>query len=527
MNIIRLTALCFLFFGLSAHAQTTTNLKSKSPYPTKYTSATDQALIIKAVTVAPVFDNASNIYKKSVEDHLKALIKADYYWSLNEFSSPKKDFRLDEFDEDAKLTLQALDKSQADGLITCFIMKGPQGLSIQLNLYTHDQGKLLIREEYQDANLFEISRVSDVVTRMYVALKSRLPYSGYITSRNGNAVTVNIGTKSGFKSGDVITIAQVLKINRHPKLQFMTSVEKEIIGRVSLTKVESDSSFGDITFEKENGVIERGSKVLPLEGVRYPVGSNNPSLAGVLPNENNPVEWLPSKPPQFGRISIMGGITDFADNAVLVDGTSLEASESYALTFDLTTELWITPEYFAELKLQQASFETENPLVGSTPSSLNYTLNKLDLSFGYKYLIDGNFWGPQVYGSIGYYSHRVHVSDSTPTALASFDLKGTDLTVGGMFPVTIHNDVAIGAQAKFLFFETMSENPVSSGGPSPTFNQFDVMGTYQYTTNINLKGTISFLNIQASYSGDGDKNPPTRSLDEKLSTYLVGIEYLF
>lgn len=526
MNIIRLTALCFLFFSLSVASAQTTDLKSKSPFPTKYSSAVDQALVIKSIAVAPVFDNASNIYKKAVEEHLKHLIKEDYYWALTDFTSPKKDLRIDEFDEDPKLTTQALEKSQADALMTCFVIKGPQGLSVQLNLYTRDQGKLLLREEFMDPLLFEIARVNDVVTRLYATLKTKLPYSGYITSRNGNSVTVNIGSKSGLKEGDVITLAQVLKINRHPKLQFMTSVEKEILGRVSLTKVESDSSFGEITFEKENGVIERGSKVLPLEGVRYPINNRN-SLAGVLPDEKNAEEWVPAPTPQFGRISIMGGLTDFSDNAVLVDETSFEASNTTALTFDLTTELWITPDYFAELQLQQSSFKADNDLAGSSPSSLNFNLNILDLSFGYKYLIDGNFWGPQIFGSIGQYTHKVRVSDSTPTAFTSYEVKGFDLTVGGMFPVTLKNDVAIGAKAKFLFFEKFSESPVSSGGGKPSFNQFEILGSYQYSTNINFKGTVTFTNMQMTFAGDGDKVPPSRSLDEKLSTYLFGIEYLF
>lgn len=522
---MKLSALCFLFFGLSAFAQST-SVKSKTPFPTKYTSAADQALVIKAVTVAPVYDNSNNIYKKSVEDHLKNLIKEDYLWALADYTSPKKDIRIDEFDEDQQLTLQALDKSQADAVITCFLIKGPQGLSIQINFYTRDGGKLLLREEFQDAKLFEITKVNDVITKMYATLKSKLPYSGYITSRSGNTVTLNIGNKTGVKSGDILTIAQILKINRHPKLHFMTSVEKEIIGRVSLTQVESDSSFGEITFEKENGVIERGSKILPLDFVKYPP-KGAPPLADALPNEKNPVEWLPAPTPQYGKISIMGGVTDFSDNAVLVNGTSLEAEKSLALTFDLATELWITPEYFAELQLQQSSFKVDNDLAGSTPSSLNYTFNKMDLSFGYKYLIDGNFWGPQIFASLGYYTHSVRVSDSTPTSFTSFDLTGNDLTVGGMFPVTLKNDVALGAQAKFLFFEKFTEKPVGSGGPSASFNQFDVLGTFQYTTNINIKGVISFTNIQASFSGNGAKNPPSRSLDEKVSTYLVGIEYLF
>lgn len=530
MNITRLTALCFFVFGLTAFAQTasaqSTSLKNKTPFPTKYTSLPDQALVIKAVTVAPVYDNSNNIYKKSVEEHLKALIQDDYFWALADFSSPKKDIRVDEFDEDQQLTLQVLEKSQADAVITCFLIKGPQGLNIQMNLYTRDGGKLLLREEYQNATLFEISKVNVAITKMYASLKAKLPYSGYITSRSGNAVTVNIGKNAGLTDGAVLTIAQILKVNRHPKLNFMTSVEKEIIGRVSLTQVESNSSFGEISFEKENGVIDRGSKVLPLEGVKYSPKGTAP-LAEVLPNEKNAVEWLPAPTPQYGKISFMGGFTDFTDNTVLANGTSLEAGKSLALTFDLATELWITPEYFAALELQQSSFKTGNDLAGSLPTSLNYTLNKMDLSFGYKYLIDGNFWGPQISASLGYYTHSVRVTDTTPTAFTSFDLKGVDLTVGGMFPVTLKNDVAIGAQAKFLFFEHFDEKPVNSGSASPSFNQFDVLGTVQYTTNINLKGMISFSNVQANFSGSGTKTPASRSLDEKVSTYLLGIEYLF
>lgn len=528
MNILRLTAVGFLFFGLAAlpvYSQTT-NLKNQTPFPTKYTSASDQALVIKSVTVAPVYDNSNNIYKKSVEDHLKTLIKEDYFWALSEFSSPKQDVRVDEFDEDTALTLQVLDKSNADAVLTCFLIKGPQGMNIQMNFYTRDGGWLLIREEYQNSTLFEINKVNEVVTKMYNSLKAKLPYSGYVTSRSGNSVTVNIGKRSGLSAGSILTVAQILKVNRHPKLNFMIGVEKEIIGRITLTKVENESSFGEISFEKENGVITRGSKILPLEGINYPTKNEAP-LADLLPNEKNAIEWLPAPTPQYGKISIMGGFTDFSDNAVLVNGTSIESEKSLALTFDLATELWITPEYFAGLQLQQSSFKTDNNLSGSTPTSLNYSVNIMDFSFGYKYLIDGNFWGPQILASLGYYTHSTRVTDTTPTGFTSFDLTGFDLTVGGMFPVTLKNDVAIGAQAKFLFFEKFSEKPVNSGSASPSFNQFDVLGTYSYTTNVSFKGMISFSNVQATFSGSGSKNPPSRSLDEKLSTYLVGIEYLF
>lgn len=524
MGIIRLTSLLF-FISFSAIAQTS-SLKNKVPYPTKYSSASDQALVIKTVTLAPVFDNVNDIYKKPVAEHLKNLIKADQFWAYADFISPKADLRIDDFEESTQLTMETLEKSQADGLMTCFIIKGPKGLSIQLNLYSKDNGKLLLREDFNDENIFEVAKVNAVIAKMYATIKSKLPFSGYITSRQGNSVTVNIGSKLGVKAGDTLTVAQIIKVNRHPKLNFMTSVEKEIIGRISLSKVDSDSSFGEISMEKENGVVERGSKILPLEFVKYPATSDS-SLADIYPNEKNPGEWLPARPPQFGKMSLLAGFTDFSDNSILADDTSLEAGNSLALTFDLTTELWITPEYFATLQLQQASFKADNDLSGSTPGKLNYSLNKIDLSFGYKYLIDGNFWGPQVYTSLGYYTQEVRVSDSVPTAFTSTELTGMDLTVGGLFPVTLKNDIAIGAQAKFLFFENLSEGPVNSGDASASFNQFDVIGSYQYTTNVNFKGVLSFSNVQTTFNGSGTKTPQTRSLDEKISTYLVGIEYLF
>lgn len=500
--------------------------KNKSPFPTQYFSAADEALIIKSVTLAPVYDNSNNIYKKTVEDHLKSLIKEDYFWAFAEFIPPKENFRVDEFDENLNLTLEALNKSRADGVLTCFLIKGPQGMTIQLNLYGKGTGKLLLREEFQDPKLFEISKINEAITKMYTNLKSRFPYSGYITSRSGNIVTVNIGKNSGVKDGDTITIAQILKINRHPKLNFMTGVEKEILGRVLLTQVESETSFGEISLEKEAGVITKGHKILPLDFVKYPPKGIAP-LSEIIPGEKNPIEWLPAPTPQFGKIALMAGTTRFSDSAVLVNDTSLKAESDLGLTFDLSTELWITPEYFVELELQQSLFKADNPLPGSNPRSLNYTLNTMDLSFGYKYLIDGHFWGPQLFASLGYYTHSIRVSDSTPTALTSFDLNGFDLTVGGMFPVTLKNDFALGAQAKFLFFDNFMEKPVSSGGPSSTYSRFDVLASYQYTTNINLLGTISLTNVQVTYTGNGAKNPASRSLDEKISTYLVGVEYLF
>jgi hypothetical protein len=518
-------ALIFTFISSTGFSQNI-SVKNKNPFPTKYVSASDENLVIKSITLVPAFDNVGDIYKKEIDNLLKELIHKDTFWSYTDFSLNKKKFRLDDFENQPDLVLQALGESGADGLLTCFILKGPQGLQIQLNLFTKDKGQLLVREEFQDKELFELSKVKDVMTQLYQQMKSRLPYSGYITSRKGNSVTVNMGSKLGIKAGDVLTIAQIVKVNRHPKSHFMVSVEKEIIGRVTLNKVEEETSFGEISFEKETGVVAKGSKILPLNFVKY-TSTQASLVAESFPNEKSPYEWLPAPTPQFGKIHILGGLTDFTESLVLQDGSNLDTGNRAAPTLDLSTELWITPDVYANLDLREMIFKGNNSLTGSTPADLNFTVSRVEFAIGYKYLIEGNFWGPQIYSSLGYLSQTVRTSDSTPTGFTTYELTGLSITAGGLFPVTLKKDWAFGAQAKFMVFEHFDETPVDSGKANADFTEFDLIGSYQYTTNINFKGMLAFTNIQTSFNQTGNKTPLTRSFDEKVSSYMFGFEYLF
>ncbi|MFN3695835.1 MAG: hypothetical protein ACK4VO_00215 [Pseudobdellovibrio sp.] len=520
--------LIFTLSSLSVQAQNFSdgNVKNKNPFPTKYVNKTDESLVIKSISIAKVFDNVDGVYSKGVEQLLKELVSKDHAWALTEYKFSKKNYRIDEFETEPADVLQALSESNADALLTCFILKGPTGLNIQLNLFNKDKGYLLVREEFQDQNIFEINKINDAVIELYKQLKSKMPYVGYVTSRNGNSTTVNMGSRLGLKSGDVLTVAQIVKINRHPKLNFMVGVEKEIIGRIALTKVDEETSFGEITFEKETGVITKGSKILPLNFVKYTTTQASP-VADSFPNEKNPYEWLPSPTPQFGKVHIIAGLSDFTQSLVLQDGSNLDSGNRAAPYLDMQAELWITPEVYANIDLRQMYFKGTNALSGSTPSTLNYTVGRVEFSMGYKYLIDGNFWGPNIYSSLGYLSHNVRVTDSTPTGFTSYELTGLSITAGGMFPVTLKKDWAFGGQAKFMLFEHFNETPVDSGKANSDFTEFTLMGTYQYTTNINLKGQIIFQNIQTTFNLNGNKNPISRSVDEKATSYMFGFEYLF
>lgn len=520
----------FVFVSSSATAQIK-NIKKDSPYPTKYFSSDDTHLTLKTLTVAMSYDNVGGIYKEAAERTLIDLISKDQFWAYSEFKWPasisKTEQRADAFDGNPAITLETLVSSKANGLISTITTKSPQGINVVMTLFTQDKGYPLIQLSYQDEKLFEISKFKEIITNLYLQLKQKLPYKAFITSRRANKITINAGLNAQLKLNDKLSVAQIIKINRHPKLKFMTGVEKEITGQIVLTDVQEYSSFGEIIFEKEAGVIEKNSKLLPPHFLNY---QNTESIAGASTSSNDksqPSEWVSQATPQFGKITLLGGFSDYKLSTVLNTGLPYDSGNSFAPTYELGAQLWITPNYFAQINLQQLFFKGSNSLTGSFPGTLNYTVSNMDLLFGYKYALNGNFWGPNLTGALGYLSKSTSISNSSPTAFSSFETSGLQLQAGGYFPVTEKNDAGLGIDLKYLFTTRLSESPVDSGTSNPTFSQFNFYGTYAYTSNINLKGEIIFSSINAGFSGNGSRINPAQSIEEKITSYLFGIEYLF
>lgn len=250
--------------------------KNKKPFPVKYISEIDQKISIKTVTLAPVYDNVNAVYSSAVQKLLVDLLQSDKTWGYAEFPEMNKKIFVETFDTKPKEVLDILDKTKTQALLTAMITKGPHGLTARLKFYTQDQGLILLEENFQDINTFEVAKVREEFVTLYHRLKNKLPYQGSVLSRRGLDVTLNIGEKNGAKVGQEVALAQILKLNRHPKLKTLVGVEKEILGKVQITKVESYLSFGQIIFEKETGVVEVGAKIIPTDFIAYPKPVLNP-----------------------------------------------------------------------------------------------------------------------------------------------------------------------------------------------------------------------------------------------------------
>lgn len=552
----------FLFL-ISVSVLAQTSAKNKSPFPVKYTSKADQNILLRTITLAPVYDNLNGIYARPIQKLLVDLLQTDKSWGYAEIVGHDQNKFIENYDLYPVDVLDVLAKTNAQGLLTAFITKGPRGLSAKLKLFTHDQGLLLAEESIEDINAFEISRLRQQFVQMYQNLKNKLPYRGYVLSRRGLEVTISLGSINGVKAGQELTLAQIIKLNRHPKLKFLVGVEKEIIAKVIVKKADTYLSFAQITFEKESGVVDIGAKVLPTDFISYPlpeinkegdvIGEKNTANAKPVSNDKPAMEAAPSGDAQAdqadeqreelldrhnstGILTAQGLITQYSESNSLSNGTEASSSQSFAPGVHFGALMYLKDGFFGEASYQTTSFGVSNGLNGSSPAHLSVNLTKINASVGYDYVFTEEEDSEQeeilsedikFTGLLGVTYFNTSISNSSPVSLTSTQISAINMTLKASMPVSETMPLTLGGKFELFFNPSLSESPVNSGNATTTMTSFGFFGIYKLSEKYNLRGDITLTNINNRFSGSATRPVPAGSGKQELMTEQVGIEYLF
>jgi hypothetical protein len=485
----------------------------------------DAAVSIRDVTIAPLSDNVSNIYAVPMTEHLRTVVEDDRQWPLKKYPTGESS-TVEAFEDNPKAVQSLLKKAAADTLLAGRITKGPNGINIKLNLFSANDGQLLAQEILQDYSGFEVKDLKIQLENIYAKLKSKLPYGGVVLSRKGNLVTINAGFRQGLQQGQDVSIIQILKINRHPRFKFIISAEKEIIGKIRINKAEESLSFGDITLERTEGVIQPAMKIMPVTYVAY-----SPKPTDGIVSTDNAREWVPKPSPSFGMVGLMLGIGNNKLSNTVNSIGAVEGTNTFAPMIRVNGELWLTTNWFMGLDLRQYLFSVENGYAGSTPREITVSALQTSLQLGYNLLMTDEYFGPKFQFLGGYSKMTTTVDTSQPTAYTSLGVGGFALGIGGFIPLaTEPEDLPITLGAKLLFFlnNTVEESPVSSGaGSSGKITSFSAFGIYRWTEHMNIKGQLDYDLFSASFSGTGTRTPAASSWSHTMTTISGGIEYLF
>lgn len=485
-----------------------------------YVSQDDQDLTIQKVVIADVLDNVSGVYSKPLTDWLVKKVETDNQW--NPVSTREK---IESDYLDPEKVQKILSSENAQALITARVLRGPQGLSYRMTFFVGRSGFPLVQEFKRVPTTDSLDDVMKQFASLYDVILSRFPYDGVVLSRNGRDVTISIGDRHRLRAGNQIDVIQILKVQRHPKHQFMVASEKAIIGKIQLTKVDETLSFGRISFEKEANVIRPGQKVISQRMIKYPSEEElltNPQFG------DSPTEWTVRPDPQFGKVTVWAGLGQYSQTADLNTIGGIDASNPLSPTVRLDGELWLNPEWFLYGSTMQSAFNLSNPVPGDSPSNLSTTLSSYTLAGGYTWLLGNDFLGPKIQASLGLHQWTADPARSAPAqAFSRTQFGGLYLGFNGFTNVSEGSPWDIGAQFKFFVTKSVSESPSSGGDSNVGILDFSVYTRYRKSVRMSYLAQLSFENYSADFSGTGNRPNPATEITHKNTLVLLGIEYAF
>lgn len=507
-----------------------------------YVSRIDEDLTIRRVAVLPVMDNVDGIYARPIETQLINLVKGSHRWDYVESNIAGGLPTVGEMEENPDQVVKSIRSIEADAVFAAAASRGPNGISIRLNLFLKKDGKLLAQELLNNHPRFEIPQLKEQMNTLYGRLVAKLPYDGLILSRQGQRVTINLGRSDGLVKDQMLTAVQIISVNRHPKFNFLISTEKEILGKIKILKVDESLSFGAIISEKERGAIARLAKISGLDQVNYPepeaLGAPAGGDLGERPDAKvtfgkDAKEWLPVRPPSFGQVGLALGFGMYQSSVTLDTVGSMEAQSLFYPSLAAHGELWLNPQWTIRAELAQGVLSTGNPRSGSSPSTLNHSMSRYSLSAVYNFLLRDDFWGPKIQVSGGFASYRMYVDDSSPQALTTTTFSGAMLGLGGSFPINDDKIWYLGGKLNLFISPSLQETPNASGsGGSVSVNNFALTGEKKIAENLRATGALEFSLYSSTFSGYGSRvngaTPETAtSLSQKHTILSGGIVYMF
>lgn len=550
-----LSILVLLSIGISVSAQTQVPSSAKSTVRSRvtYLSEVDHSLVIEKISILPFIDNVGQVYSQSLTQAEYDFFDRGQQWMpvfSKSVEQSNAQLGVQSSGQSGELGLGGASEnlspeevkrtSKADGsqaVLAGRLWKGPQGVQMRVVLYLASDGQPFLIETSDTIREFSTEEVSRELTKRLINIYQRVPVQGRILSRRGNDVTINLGKYHGVQTTDLINVVQIVLIERHPKNKFMLSHQKVLLGQLKILKADDFLSFGQVTMEKEPGVIQVGSNTKPDQFIQYSLAEDGTMKTlreriGSRPDAEvsfgqKPEVWQPRQPPQYGRFQLAAGILQYNQNLALQSAGSLSASTSLGPTIALSGEAWLNQDWFVDLGFRQSAFAVKNALPGSSPGELNMSVNEYHVAGGYNYLIENDFWGPKIQLTLGLSQFSARADESTPLFLTNMNYGGMYLGFRGGFPLWQESAYDLGFQFKYYLTNGLTENK-SSGSPSGVkTTDFGFFGSYKTKNGYNVIAELNFEYLTSSFSGASNRTDPASSISHKITSILAGIEYFF
>lgn len=495
------------------------------------TSTVDQGLGVKRIAILPLVDNVSNIYAGPLTERIYEYLSKDRRFDVVKLDLQKiTPEKLEDEIPSAKALLQQV---KSDALLVGRITKGPQGINMRLSLIGGSDMLPITQERLENYSGFDLEDMRAQTDLLMKGLLGRMPYQALVTSRQGQLITLNAGANHGLRVGDEIFAVLITGVKRHPKFKFITQVDREIMGKVKLSKVDESVSFGSLTAERTANLIQSGFKLTWSSMINYPEtgitksGDIVPRLSespdAPVAYGDNPREWRTGQDASFGKVSLLVGFGQTSLASTHTNGTSPSGQNNFSPVIRIDGEMWLDPKWQLNIWLEQLA--TKIPNSGSSPDPLSVQMQEMSFLVSHNFLTEEeNFWGPKFQLLGGMSRLAIKLDDSNPRAHTGKEYSSLVIGLGGSFPILTETGSRYLLGGKFIYHlqPKLSENPTTSGSSSDTLTHFNVFLEYDIAKNLAFRSDLNFKQATSSFSGG-----TSSSASANFITLLAGATFYF
>ena len=264
---------------------------------------------------------------------------------------------------------------------------------------------------------------------------AKLPFKAMVTGRDNASLTVNLGTSSGLKPGDTLVIGTIDEAKRHPLLKEIVDWRMTATGKAIVEQTEDGIAFARVEEEESGRNISRYQKIIQV--IPRPSGGDKPEIV----HEKDQLTTL-DDPPTLGWAGVSLGFGSYSRQFSSLTATDAREGGGTAIVLSGEGQLWLTREWFAEMRLGYGFWGYSHNSVSTGAETLSGgsgSLFQFKLAAGYNYLVTGDFFGPKGWAKFGLrsnsYSLPINTTEFTaPTSFfAPFGGLGAEIPLRGPY----------------------------------------------------------------------------------------------
>lgn len=464
----------------------------------------NQLLAFKRIYLEPVQDNVDGAFREPVLQSFKEVFDKNPRFELVESAT------------------------DADSVIRTKLEKKTSGTDIEISLIVKPTDEVYSNDKSTIAADASGGETGDAVKALLKTVLKRIPFYGTVTGRDGSELTFDIGALHGLKKNDVIQVSRVDSIKRHPLLKSIVDVQLVPVGSAAIDEVEDTIAFGHVHDEIAGEKIQKLYKVTAIEGrLEEPAKPAPVQDSGSIFDPAPEGTEAADDRPQLGWVGLGLFLGEFSSSSSTRNGLDNFSGSSFAPGVKVSSEIWITKRWFADIAFGITSFDytqtnqnstaaTSTNQTGSSSSTTSFGLNA-----GYRYLPSGNLYGPQAFAKIGYYSFSWDVPSNASLLQSSKSYSSLNLGIGGSLPV-LSETTGVMLNFNVLLFPSLTEGGFKTGSnPSASGVNFFVGGYHHFTPHIAVRAGLQF----DIYSADFDDGAGTTS--QKSYGFVPSLLYYF